>query len=178
MTGVQTCALPIWFAQQSGGGVDIESAQGRGTTISIYLPRSHVEAEIAGDGARRTVPSGAGERVLVVEDDDGVRQLVGEVLRDLGYEAVEAVDANSALETLRGSPDFNLLISDVGLPGMNGRQLADIARDIVPNIKVLLMTGYTAGAANQAEFLGKDMMMITKPFDIDKLGHTIRHILD
>ena len=166
------------FAQQSGGGADIESVEGRGTTISIYLPRSQVAEEIAEDGEPGTVPSGAGERVLVVEDDDGVRQLVGEVLRDLGYKSVEAIDANAAIEKLRVNPSFDLLISDVGLPGMNGRQLAEIARGIIPNIKVLFMTGYAASAADQADFLGRDMTIITKPFDIEKLGLTIRRILD
>ncbi|RYE46451.1 MAG: response regulator, partial [Hyphomicrobiales bacterium] len=165
------------FAQQSGGAVDIQSAVGKGTTIAIYLPRGHEGDENATSMAAGDVPRGAGERVLVVEDDESVRLLVVEVLRDLGYAPLEATEADSAIEHLHRNPGLDLLISDVGLPGMNGRQLAEIARDVIPDLKVLFMTGYAAGAANRDEFLGEGMDMITKPFDLERLGTKIKQML-
>jgi CheY-like chemotaxis protein len=123
------------------------------------------------------VPQGAGESVLVVEDDPSVRLLVVEVLRDLGYSAIEAVNADMAVAKLRQSIHFDLMISDVGLPGMNGRQLAELARDILPGLKVLFITGYAANAVNKRAFLADGMDMITKPFDLEKLARKIQEML-
>ena len=164
------------FAQQSGGGIDVESAVGSGTSITLYLPRSTM-ARADADQAAAQLPVGSGERVLVVEDDPSVRMLVVEVLRDLGYSTVEAVDATTATVALETNPRFDLLISDVGLPGMNGRQLAEVARVMAPHLPVLFMTGYTASAANKEQFLADGMYMITKPFDIDDLAVTIHRIV-
>ncbi len=165
------------FAQQSGGTVEIKSLEAQGTTVSIYLPRSVDDARSAVADPQSEVPLGAGERVLVVEDDEGVRLLVVEVLRDLGYTPVEAHDADTAMRQLRANPNVDLLVSDVGLPGLNGRQLAEMVREVVPDLKVLFMTGYAAGATSRAEFLGQDMEMISKPFDLEKLAHKIRAML-
>ncbi|HEV7321819.1 MAG TPA: response regulator [Ensifer sp.] len=123
------------------------------------------------------MPQGAGESVLVVEDDPSVRLLVVEVLRDLGYSAIEAVNADMAVAKLRQSIHFDLMISDVGLPGMNGRQLAELARDILPGLKVLFITGYAANAVNKRAFLADGMDMITKPFDLEKLARKIQEML-
>ncbi|MET4636045.1 PAS domain-containing protein [Kaistia defluvii] len=164
------------FAQQSGGGVEIESKLGQGTAITLYLPRSLADStpDIP-DGA--LVPAGAGERVLVVEDDPSVRLLVVEVLQDLGYSAVEAINADMAIAKLRQNGAIDLMISDVGLPGMNGRQLADVARDILPGLKVLFITGYAANAVNKDAFLADGMDMITKPFNLEQLALKIREML-
>ncbi|HEV7283793.1 MAG TPA: ATP-binding protein, partial [Kaistia sp.] len=164
------------FAQQSGGGVEIESKLGEGTAITLYLPRSLADStpDIP-DGA--LVPAGAGERVLVVEDDPSVRLLVVEVLQDLGYSAVEAINADMAMAKLRQNGAIDLMISDVGLPGMNGRQLADVARDILPGLKVLFITGYAANAVNKDAFLADGMDMITKPFNLEQLALKIREML-
>ena len=116
------------FAQQSGGAAEIQSRPGEGTTISIYLPRAGTMQEGQASAEAIDVPMGIGERVMVVEDDASVRMLVNEVLRDLGYAPVEATNADDALARLRAMPRLDLLISDVGLPGMNGRQLAEMAR--------------------------------------------------
>ncbi|RDJ20857.1 PAS domain S-box protein [Bosea caraganae] len=164
------------FTQQSGGGVDIKSKPAQGTAITLYLPRSPAESQI--DVRRGSpVPQGAGESVLVVEDDSSVRLLVVEVLRDLGYSAIEAVNADLAIEKLRQNDHFDLMISDVGLPGMNGRQLAEVARDIHPGLKVLFITGYAANAINKNEFLADGMDMISKPFDLEQLARKIREML-
>jgi PAS domain S-box-containing protein len=165
------------FAQQSGGAAAITSAPGKGTTISLYLPRSPSEEVGSDEGAQGDVPMGTGEQVLVVEDDAGVRLLVVEVLRDLGYSPLEAIDANTAIEALKANKRIDLLVTDVGLPGMNGRQLAEIARTLNPDMKILFMTGYASGAANRHEFLGEKMEMITKPFDLETLGYKIRQML-
>ena len=158
------------FAQQSGGAAAIASTPGEGTTITLYLPRSQAaDAAIARETVQG-VPRGTGERVLVVEDDAAVRLLVVEVLRDLGYIPAEATHADAALALLRANADFDLLISDVGLPGLNGRQLAELAREILPELKVLFMTGYAATATNRRDFLGKDMDMISKPFALEELA--------
>ena len=165
------------FAQQSGGAAEIRSRPGEGTTISIYLPRSQVATEGEALSGAGEVPRGTGEWVMVVEDDASVRMLVVEVLRDLGYAPVEATHADAAIARLRATPKFDLLITDVGLPGMNGRQLAEVAREIVPELKVLFMTGYAASALNRGDFLAEGMEMIAKPFDLEQLGRKIREML-
>jgi PAS domain S-box-containing protein len=166
------------FAQQSGGHVRIYSELGQGTTIKLYLPSSDVapsvQPEIVEDSAP---PMGDGETVLVVEDDDAVRMLVIAVLTELGYHALEAIDSDSALPIIESRKRIDLLISDVGLPGLNGRQLAEIAIAARPELKVLFITGYAATAASRADFLAPGMRMITKPFAIDDLAQTVREIL-
>lgn len=164
------------FAQQSGGAVDIKSRPGQGTAITLYLPRSLEERD---DHIRQIslVPQGAGESVLVVEDDPSVRLLVVEVLQDLGYSAIEAVDADGAIAKIRQNIHFDLMISDVGLPGMNGRQLAEVARGLLPGLKVLFITGYAANAVNRSAFLADGMEMISKPFDLEQLARKIRGML-
>jgi DNA-binding NtrC family response regulator len=112
----------------------------------------------------------------VVEDDESVRLLVIEALRDLGYAPVEAGNADQALLRLK-TMHFDLLISDVGLPGTNGRQLAEMAREMMPDMKVLFMTGYAAMATNRSDFLGEGMDMITKPFDLEQLAQKVRAML-
>ena len=167
------------FAQQSGGHVRIYSELGLGTTIKLYLPatddKNLTEArQPVGD---HKPPRGAGETILVVEDDNSVRMLVVDVLTDLGYQVLEAIDSVAALPFLEGKRRIDLLVSDVGLPGLNGRQLAEIAIAARPELKVLFVTGYAAMAASRAEFLAPGMQMMTKPFAIDELAQKVREIL-
>ena len=164
------------FAQQSGGAATIQSKPGEGTTITIYLPRSQRSEHDRVSSEPGDVPRGAGERIIVVEDDESVRLLVLEALRDLGYSPVEAGNADEALLRLK-TMRFDLLISDVGLPGTNGRQLAEMAREMTPDMKVLFMTGYAAMATNRSDFLGEGMDMITKPFDLEQLAQKVRVML-
>jgi PAS domain S-box-containing protein len=165
------------FARQSGGHVRLASAQGEGTTVSLYLPRNRDVASAASSRTSTSTPLGSGETVLIVEDDASVRLLVVEVLEELGYLALEAADGEQALPILKSGARVDLLITDVGLPGINGRQLAEIARETRPRLRILFITGYAAMAASRGDFLAPGMDMITKPFAIDDLANKIRSTL-
>ncbi len=167
------------FAQQSGGHARIYSDVGIGTTVKLYLPGGVAkETDLASqDVVENALPRGEGETVLVVEDDDSVRMLVVDVLNELGYRVIEAVDGAQALPIIEGAARIDLLVSDVGLPGLNGRQLAEIAIHRRPTLSVLFITGYAAAAAARADFLAPGMEMITKPFAIDDLAQKVREIL-
>ena len=165
------------FAQQSRGHVAIESREGLGTTIRLYLPRHRGEVE-AQDQASGVAPhTGSGETVLVIEDDPSVRVLVLQVLEELGYRTIETESGRDAMPILQSRRSIDLMISDVGLPGLNGRQLAEIARETRPGLPILFMTGYAEQAADQAAFLEPGMEIITKPFQIEQLAKRIDAIL-
>lgn len=166
------------FAKQSNGHVVIESAPGAGTTVKLYLPR--YEGEIVSDGAVTEMvaePKSAGERILVVEDEPIVRGVIIELLQEQGYRTLEAGDGASALEFLRAGDHIDLLVTDVGLPGMNGRQLADQARELRPALKILFITGYAENTAAAKGFLKPGMDMMTKPFDLDKFSQRVRDMV-
>jgi len=167
------------FARQSEGYVAIESTPGRGTTVHLCLPRFEGEADdeeaAPVDGA---APAETGETVLVIEDEPVVRGLVVEVLADLGYRVVEAVDGPQGLEIVQSTQRIDLLITDVGLPGLNGRQVADAARALRPDLKVLFMTGYAENAALAAGSLDARMAVITKPFVMEMLAIRVREIIE
>ena len=164
------------FAQQMHGTVEIDSTPGEGTTVSVLVPRSSGSEAV--DCVGEDVVMGGGETVLVVEDEADVRMLVTETLEELGYAALEATDSSSALMLLRDTHRIDLMVSDVGLPGMNGRKLADEARKLRPGLKVLLITGYAADAADRVGFLGPDISMMQKPFAIEALSNTIKRLLE
>ncbi|ATE63045.1 ATP-binding protein [Rhizorhabdus dicambivorans] len=164
------------FAQQNGGHVTIDSTPGKGTAVSIYLPATERAGIDAGQEMPRA-PQGAGQQVLVVEDDPSVRLLIRDVLEEVGYAAIEARDGQEAVPILESDIAIDLMISDVGLPGMNGRQLADTARLHRPDLPILFVTGYAENAAIRSGFLGANMGMITKPFSLDDLGRKIDEIL-
>jgi len=168
------------FARQSEGYAKIESELGRGTSVKLFLPRfrgsliaEDVEAE------RQPVARAVkGETVLLVEDDSIVRGLIMEVLKDLGYAALEAADGPSGLEILRTKKRIDLLITDIGLPGLNGRQVAEAGRLLRPGLKVLFMTGYAENAALASGFLEPGMAMMTKPFAMEAMASRIRGIIE
>ena len=135
------------FAKQSRGHVRIYSEVGKGTTIKLYLSRATGDVTDANDVRDSEVPRGHGERILVVEDDDTVRQLVVDVLREWGYQQLEASDARTAIPILHSKRRIDLLVTDVGLPYTNGRQLAEMARETRPDLKVLFVTGYAENVA-------------------------------
>jgi CheY-like chemotaxis protein len=168
------------FARQSDGYAKIYSELGKGTTFKLYLPRHRGEADATDTHRDLTdVPAtGIGEVVLVVEDEPVVRGLIVDVLNDLGYRALEAADGPKGLAVLQSSRHIDLLITDVGLPGLNGRQLADAARTVRPKLKVLFMTGYAENAALASGFLEPGMTMITKPFAMEVLASRIREIIE
>ncbi|MCL6308952.1 PAS domain-containing protein [Pseudomonas syringae] len=168
------------FAKQSNGQVRIHSVVGEGTTVSIYLPlhQGTVERAEAASSPNLGVVAGAGETVLVVEDEPTVRLLVTDVLDDLGYIAVEAADSAGGLRVLQSNTRIDLLISDVGLPGgLNGRQMADAARVIRPDLKVLFITGYAGNALLEDNQLDPGMSVMTKPFAVDTLVARIQELL-
>ncbi|WP_371258946.1 ATP-binding protein [Pseudomonas sp. URMO17WK12:I12] len=167
------------FSKQSNGHVTIHSEVGHGTSVSVFLPRYS-----GGDQAEENLMdiqqapyAQDGETVLIVEDDPAVRVLVSAVLSELGYAFVEAGDADSAVPILDSAQRIDLLISDVGLPGMNGRQLAEIGRQYRPDLKVLFITGYAEHAAVRGGFLDPGMQMITKPFTFDLLTAKVREMI-
>jgi signal transduction histidine kinase len=166
------------FARQSNGHVCILSSPGCGTTVKLYLPRHHgVVAADPAASARDAAPVATGETVLVVEDEPVVRAVILEMLQDEGYRALEAVDGPSGLRVLREESRIDLLVTDVGLPGMNGRQLADQARETRPALKILFITGYAESAAIAEGFLQPGMEMITKPFDLGNLSRRVREMV-
>jgi PAS domain S-box-containing protein len=168
------------FIKQAGGHVQIDSVEGQGTRIDLYLPCQVSEAvrDVAEAGAGHSPRAVEGERVLVVEDEDAVRMLVIDVLRELGYSTLEASDAKAALPMLQGAERIDLLITDVGLPGMNGRQLAEIARQQRPALQVLFITGYAPSAENRSDFLDSGMDMLAKPFSVDELALRVRKMIE
>ncbi|MBD8617201.1 response regulator [Pseudomonas putida] len=168
------------FAQQSGGQVTLQSRVGEGTCVRLYLPR-HLEplGDITEQHASAAPPMAQdGESVLVVEDDPAVRMLVLDVLDELGYAAHSAAEATAALALIEAGLHIDLLVTDVGLPGLNGRQLAEIARQQRPGLKVLFITGYAEKAAERYGFLAEGMDMITKPFSLERLGSKIRDMIN
>ncbi len=168
------------FSKQSHGHVCIDSTVGQGTSVNLYLPRYSGEPILQDDSLQLLPSSQAaeGETVLIVEDDPAVRALVRDVLSELGYQFVEAEDGNAAMPVLESSQRIDLLISDVGLPGMNGRQLAEIGRQLRPGLKVLFITGYAEHAAVRGGFLDTGMQMITKPFNLDLLTARVREMIN
>jgi PAS domain S-box-containing protein len=167
------------FAQQSGGHVTLHSEPGQGTCVRLYLPRLHgtaLESSLPTSLSEAPVAL-AGEAVVVVEDDPAVRMLVVNVLDELGYTAHQAADARTALPLLESDLRVDLLVTDVGLPGMNGRQLAEIARQHRPGLRILFMTGYAQKATERQGLLEDGMDMVAKPFSIDLLATKIRSMI-
>jgi PAS domain S-box-containing protein len=168
------------FARQSAGHVKIYSEIGEGTIVKIYLPRRLGEADEAGaDKAADTSRLIGAETILVVEDDDTLREYAREILEELGYRVVEAGGGAAALDALSGEQEFDLLLTDVVMPGgINGRQLADEALRRWPRLKVLFMTGYTRNAIVHHGRLDAGVHMIGKPFSFDELAAKVRERLD
>jgi PAS domain S-box-containing protein len=163
------------FARQSHGHVTIDSTLGRGTSVKLYLPRRHGDVAAQHPSAPKGAePVATGETVLVVEDEPVVRGVILEMLEEQGYRTLGAVDGLSGLRILRANNRIDLLITDVGLPGMNGRQLAEQARETRPDLKVLFITGYAENAVLSNGFLQPGMEMITKPFDLEHLSRRVR----
>ncbi len=165
------------FARQSGGDAHIRSVARRGTEVTIMLPGTN---DPTGADAPVPVPDakGSGEHVLIVEDMATVRLFVTEVLEDAGYRCTQVADIESALERLQNDPSIDLLLTDVGLPRMSGRELADVARGWNEGLPILFMTGYAETALNRQVFLGIGMEMLVKPFQISELLDKVRRTID
>ncbi len=168
------------FVRQSGGHVRVYSEVGKGTTVCLYLPR-YAGAANAEETAVAPPPAaqGAGETVLVVEDEMGIRVTIEEELADAGYRVLTADNGPSALKILEDVHKIDLLLTDVGLPGgLNGRQLADLARQQRTSLKVLFITGYADNAALGNGYLEPGMAVLTKPFEIAALTSRIKALLE
>jgi len=169
------------FVKQSGGHVKIYSEPGVGTTVKVYLPR-HTGADEISDietASPHEAPRAQyGEVVLVVEDDERVRHLSVDALRELGYTVVQASDANQALAVLTIQPKVDLLFTDIVMPDMNGRRLADKARETWPDLKVLYTTGYTRNAIVHNGMLDANVAFLPKPFTIEQLAVKVRQVID
>ncbi|CAA9535791.1 MAG: hypothetical protein AVDCRST_MAG91-3398 [uncultured Sphingomonadaceae bacterium] len=170
------------FIQQSGGYVEIDSAPGEGTTVRIFLPWHESEGIGASDGHAATgarIPRGkADELILVVEDEDQVRLMSVEAMRDLGYTVVHAGGGGEALRTLREHPGIRLLVTDVVMPEMNGRELADAALRFAPDLKLLFTTGYTRDAIVKDGRVDEGVELLAKPFTLEQLAVKVRSVLD
>jgi CheY-like chemotaxis protein len=168
------------FAKQSGGHVKIYSEIGEGTTVKLYFPRVH--AAISQDEAETTsvvAQGSAHETILVVEDDRDVRDYSCEMLRELGYNILEAENGRAGLKLLDAHPHIKLIFTDVGLPGgMNGRQLADEARRRRPDLQVLFTTAYARNAIVHDGRLDPGVELITKPYSQAALSSKLRDMLD
>ena len=168
------------FIKQSGGHVKIYSEPGHGTTVKIYLPRLR-DADADGDTPARPpealpAPSDLAT-ILVVEDDAAVRAFTIEALTELGYTVIAADGGAAALRLLEAHPEVALLFSDVVMPDMNGRKLANEARVRRPNLKVLFTTGYTRNAVVHNGVLDPEVELIGKPFTVEALAAKVRAVL-
>jgi len=168
------------FVKQSGGHVKVYSERDQGTAIKIYLPRlMNSERDEPGEITLGLEVSPEQECILVVEDDDDVRSYSVECLRELGYRVIEAHDGPAALRLLeRQGAIVDLLFTDVVMPGMSGKELADIAREAQPQLKVLYTSGYTRNAIVHGGRLDAGVEMIAKPFTVSALAQKIRDVLD
>ena len=169
------------FMRQSNGQIRVYSELGKGTTMCLYIPRYHGKAPADETTAEDATgfEGGFGETVLVIDDEPTVRFLVVDLLQDAGYRVLEAGDGVAGLKILQSESRIDLLITDVGLPGgMNGRQVADAARVIRENLKVLFITGYAENAIIGNGQLEPGMQVITKPFAMEALANKVRDMID
>jgi CheY-like chemotaxis protein len=168
------------FARQSNGHCKIYSESGVGTTVKIYLPRladaERIDRSVRPSRAGATVP--AGKIILISEDDPVVPDLMTTVLREFACTVFEAPDGPGALSILETDQPLDLLVTDIGLPGLDGRVVVDAARNIRPNLPVLFVTGYAKNAALAQGFLESGMALLTKPFTIAAFLQNVAALLD
>jgi CheY-like chemotaxis protein len=168
------------FIKQSKGHVSIRSAPGAGTTVKLYLPRYVGRTEAAAE-THPAVPvrsvAGARDTIMVVEDDAEVRHMAVQMLAELNYDTVEADSGQSALKLLAKSNDVKLVFTDVVMPDMNGRALADEIAKRWPGLKVVFTTGYTRDAIVHNGILDPGVQLISKPFKLDELAAKINATL-
>jgi len=167
------------FVKQSGGHVTVYSEMGHGTTVKLYFPR-YVGQMTAGQGSEVVAaPLGHGEEVvLVVEDNEDVRSYSMMILTELGYSVLEAPDGDHALRILASDERIDLLFTDVVLPGLSGRQIADKARELRADLKVLFTTGYSRNAIVHHGRLDAGVELVSKPFTFEQLATRVRDVLD
>jgi signal transduction histidine kinase/CheY-like chemotaxis protein len=168
------------YVKQSKGHIKLYSEIDGGTTVKIYMPR-HVaaaDARLASSGAPPIPQGSVDETILVVEDDDHVRAMTIESLRELGYTVLQAASGSEALQVMEEKHDVDLIFTDIVMPQMNGRQLADAVSERWPSTKILYTTGYTRNAIVHNGVLDHGVSLLAKPFSLDQLAHKIREILN
>jgi PAS domain S-box-containing protein len=165
--------------KQSGGFIWASSEPGKGARFDVYLPLVRARAtQKAATPSRESVREGS-EKILLVEDDEALRELIVETLRQWGYEVFEAGNGNDALGIARKrSDEIDLLLTDVVMPGMNGPQVAEKVAALNPGIKVLFMSGYADLGPGQSDFFGKERRLLQKPYRLPDLARTIREVLE
>jgi DNA-binding response OmpR family regulator len=168
-------AMIYGFAKQSGGQALIYSRVGEGTSVKLLLPRAQgSEAQAAPDDAHMPTLRGTGESILLVEDEPDLRAALAVALSDLGYRPIETADAQAALAVLSSDCTVDLLVTDLGLPDMSGRLLAERARQGRPALKVLFISGYAKGTVVRGDLVLEGMDMLFKPFPMEALAHKVR----
>ncbi len=167
-------AMVYGIVKQSGGGIEVTSRLGAGSRFTIWLPRP--DAIMAPELPVTTSPAGGNQTILLVEDETEVRALAAEILSDYGYRVIDAPDGVSALEHLHHSgQDISLMLTDVVMPGMNGRELAERVRQVMPKIRILFMSGYIEGGWETA---GAGGDLLRKPFTVQALINKVRACLE
>jgi len=167
------------FVRQSGGHIQIYSEPGMGTTVKIYLPRLMTEDEPVTAAAQQPLASEPGrECILVVEDDSDVRSYAVQALTQLGYRVLDAADAEGAIRIAKSHPEIELLFTDVGLPRVNGRQLAEHLRHLNPGLRVLYASGYARNAIVHNGILDPGVELLAKPYTIEELARKVRQMFD
>ncbi|WP_333681426.1 CHASE3 domain-containing protein [Dyella sp.] len=163
------------FIKQSRGHVQIYSEMGVGTTVKMYLPRTSAQQDAEAFAESMVFALNTSKKVLVVEDDEEVRRFVVACITELGYSAIPADGAEAAQRKLATYPDISLLLTDVIMPGKNGKQLVDSVRPFYPKLRVLYMTGYPRDAITHNGILDDSVRVITKPFSMQELARELRH---
>jgi PAS domain S-box-containing protein len=169
------------FVAQSGGHIGINSTPGKGTTVTLMLPCCEAEFEHAGPAApmQAEMRAARGDTVLLVDDEDVLRRILGEMLESLGYRVLAAADSAQALVLLEAAGRVDMLVTDIGLSGgLNGTQLAQTMRQLRPGLKTLFITGYAEDAAVRAGDLPPDTEVLTKPFSLDAFCQRVRQMID
>lgn len=167
------------FAQQSGGQATINSNEGKGTTVKLYLPRAQSEVEAQNERQVDAVPKGRGETILVIEDDPSVRELAEMMLKNLGYVVLCAEDAHAAQSCIDLHPEIALILSDVVLPGsFSGPEFVEKIRSSHPEIKIIFMSGYPTEAAKRNGFRDYDTVLLNKPFRVAQLAKALKEALE
>jgi CheY-like chemotaxis protein len=166
------------IVKQSGGTIAVDSEHGKGTTMRLYFPRVDDPAESASAKEIAQPRRSAHERILLVEDDAAVRSLVHQILQREGYNVLVASDGHDALSILiKQNPELDLLLTDVVMPGMSGRELADRVKETRPGLKVLFMSGHTEDAIVKQGVIDRGLDLLPKPFAPDVLTRKVREVL-
>jgi CheY-like chemotaxis protein len=172
-------AIVYGIVRQSGGYIWVYSEPGRGTTFKIYLPQVGEDNQSAQPAELRTDAPAGSETILLVEDEEAVRALAGKVLEDRGYKVLESTSPEHALLLARQRQEpIHLLLTDLVLPGISGRKVAECLASLQPSIKVLYMSGYTDDSVVRNSVMEANAAFLQKPFTAASMARKVREVLD